>query len=139
MAVKRRVIVIDDAPDNVSWTVLPPSLMPKSETPHSGKFETDIPARQEDYEQSDQSEDLAKPTSSDKVGRTFADLLFSFMYRREFVPTMLFVFAFFITVSKLQKLYDLLWPVLIGVILNLVWCFFGIIRKRTGKYAPPSA
>jgi len=139
MAVKRLTIELDDYPDTDRHTSPPSTLLPKEETLPVSPSKTDIPARQPDYQQAEPGVMSKSDITKEIVGRTPADLVYSFMNRPEFMATALVFLAFLISVAKLQAVLDLWIPLSIAAALNLVW--FGSLgirkllrlRTKTGR------
>jgi hypothetical protein len=126
MAVKRVTIELDDIPDSMSRTSRPASLMLKEDIVPEPQGNTDIPSRQADYQQDTRAFDSLSDFQYRKetIGRTPADLVFTFINRPEFMAVTLVFLAFLISVKRLQSMSDLWIPAVIGCVLNLIW--FGI-------------
>jgi len=135
MAVRRLTIELDDVPDTDRRTSSPPTLLQKEEAlpvRHSG---TDIPTRQEDYQDTDVGRTPEAVVTKEVVGRTLADLVYAFMNRPEFMATVFVFLGFLVSVAKLEKPADLWIPCSIALALNVVWfgcrCIRRLIRLRT--------
>jgi len=130
MAVKRVTIELDDVPDNMSRTSGPASLMVKDDIVPTPQGITDTPARQTDYEQDTRGVDtvLGLQSKRETIGRTPADLVFTFINRPEFMAVILVFLAFLISVKHVHGTSDLWLPAVISCVLNLVW--FGIQGVR---------
>lgn len=139
MAVKRLTIELDDYPDMGRPTSPPSTLLSKEATLPASRSETDIPARQSDYQQAEPGGMSHTGLTKEIVGRTPADLVYTFINRPEFMATALLFLAFLISVAKLQAVVDLWIPLSIGAALNVVW--FGSLgigkllrlRTKTGR------
>lgn len=130
MAVKRVTIELDDVPDKMSRTTSPASLMLKDDVVPEPQGNTDIPARQTDYQQDTAAIETLSGLKNRKetIGRTPADLVVIFINRPEVMAVILVFLAFLISVKRLQSMSDLWIPAMIGIVLNLVW--FGIRGVR---------
>lgn len=127
MAVKRLTIELDDITDASNPTSSPSTLM-LWQTLSVRKEQTDLPAKQSDYQESDVSPSPESAKASEIVGRTPADLVYAFMNRPEFMVTLFVFLAFLVSVPRLQKVSDLWITSAIALALNVVW--FGIMGVR---------
>jgi hypothetical protein len=140
MAVKRVVVEIDDSPDAEQSTSLPAGLGAEAGPASAELHATDLPERQPDYDGALEGRAPGRPTTSETVGRTLADLVHAFICRPQFPAIALFIVAVIIFSPQTHKLNDLLLPAVVGFAFNVLW--FGIagcarLRRRLHQNHPP--
>ena len=126
---KVTTIEIDDSIDLDSSTRVPQSLAGGELKQIDAGTPADFPQSKE-IEESEKPQDI-KPSTI--IGRTFPDLVIEFKNDSRFMSTILMFLSFIIFVNKIDSIESLKYPIIMGIILNLVWFFpklIRIIKKR---------
>ena len=120
MAIRRLTIELDDSDEKVRSTDIPESLkIPKKENA-TVEQATTIP----DPDDTD-ANDLSKtPPQVITTGRTFSDLVAEFINDPRAMATILMIIPFLIFVAKINSIEYLKYPIVTGILFNLVW--FGV-------------
>ncbi len=121
MAIKRLTIELDDSAENIGPTGVPPSLIGGKSRALKEMVSTDVTEYDTSIE-ANSPQDVSTPLVT--TGRTFADLIIEFMNNPRAMATMLIFVPFIIFVAKIDSVQSLKYPVLTGIVLNMVW--FGV-------------
>ena len=129
MAIKRLPIELDDSDEKVRRTDIPESLkIPRKENTTMEQATT-IP----DPDDTDANEHFKTPPQAITTGRTFSDLVTEFINDSRAMVTILMIIPFLIFVAKINSIEYLKFPIVTGIIFNLVW--FGVpILIKTVNY-----
>ena len=121
MAIKRLTIELDDSAENIGPTAIPPSLTDSKSHLLKEIESTDVTEYDSNIET---NTPLDAQTQHITIGRTFPDLIVEFMKNPSAMATILIFVPFIIFVAKIDCIESLKYPLLTGLILNLVW--FGL-------------
>ena len=120
MAIKRLTIVLDDSDEKIRRTDIPESLkIPRKENA-SIEQATTIP----NSDDTDANEYFKIPPQTITTGRTFSDLVTEFINNTRAMATILMIIPFLIFVTNIKSIEYLKFPIITGIIFNLVW--FGV-------------
>jgi hypothetical protein len=128
MAIKRIIYEMDSSPDIQKVTIAPSSLVERSDQSLIKKsFPTDIPTA-EKYDEIPQTNE--SEISTRHIGRTFADLISASINNPRIMITLLIFAPFPFYASHISKIYDILYPILYGSFLAIVWFVIGIFYRK---------
>jgi len=128
MSIKRLTIELNDVADKSHPTTSPCTLISQQTFPiNSGG--TELPSEQAEYQENDVNPRLENGVQSRVVGRTLADLVFTFMNQPEFMATLFFFLSAIITISRIQKFSDIWVTIIIAIGLNIFWFGIKVLRK----------
>lgn len=127
MAFKRVTIELDDAPDRGDQTSVPGSQGGTREQGFKVRH-TGVPTESDAAETTSPNAGQAPPRAP---GRTFSDLVAEFKNNPQVMATILIFAPFFVFAGSVKSIYDLLYPTITGVLLNIVW--FGSAWFRRGR------
>jgi hypothetical protein len=125
VAIKRFTIELDDAPDQGGQTSIPTTREDAREHKFKARQLTGVPAASDLEETSSPNSGKAVPRAP---GRTFSDLVAEFMNNPQVMATILMFVPFIVFAGTVKAIYDLLYPTITGILLNVVW--FGIAWLR---------
>ena len=130
MAIRRLTIELDDSPDRAGQTKIPEGARAAESKEFKASRVTGLPTEKEMEETESPAFAAASPRAA---GRTISDLVVEFVNEPRAMATLLIFLPvpFFVTI--IRSLTDLIYPIVIGVLLNAVW--FGItwITNRSKK------
>lgn len=118
MAIKRLTIEMDDSPDTARLTGVPEGLRVTQPTELKERELTGIPTGKESDETVSPVSGKAAPRAP---GRTVPDLVAEFVNDARAMVTILMFVPFVVFVVKIQSINDFVYPVVMGVLLNVVW------------------
>ena len=122
---------MDDNPEIHKVTEAPASLVDRIDTAEIKKSSnTQIPT-EEKYDEISQTDETGKAPL--RTGRTIADFLSIYLNDTRVMATFLMFVPFPFYASHVSKLNDLLYPIIYGIILDLVWFTLGHFSKKRHK------
>lgn len=128
MAFKRVTIELDDTPDRGGQTSVPTNQEGAREQGFKVRQLTGVPTESDAVETTSPNAGQAAPRAP---GRTFSDLVAEFMNNPQVMATILMFAPFIVFAGSVKAIYDLLYPTITGVLLNVVW--FGIAWFRRNR------
>ncbi|RJQ46794.1 MAG: hypothetical protein C4528_06320 [Gammaproteobacteria bacterium] len=121
MAIKRLTIELDDSPDRAGQTKVPEGARVAETKDFKAREMTGLPTEKESEETQSPETARANPRAP---GRTSSDLFAEFVNQPRAMATLLIFAPVPFFAMKIQSFGDLIYPVAVGILLNVVW--FGI-------------
>lgn len=124
MAMRRLTIQIDDMVDQQKLTADPSILAQNKKTENIKESPTEVTFYEQKEENLSNAPDIIL---ANHQGKTFPDLIAGFINDPRAMGTVLFFLPFPFFVSKIDSIKSLKYPIVIGILLNLVWFMFPLI------------
>lgn len=131
MAIKRVTFELDDSPNHANGTTIPEGVRTSPTQDFKGRELTVSPS---DIRQSETDSPGTASAPLRAPGRTISDLIAEFKDDARAMATILMFVPFVVFVAKIHAFGDLLYPFVIGVLLNVIW--FGVsflARKKNSQ------
>lgn len=124
MAMRRLIIQIDDIVDQQKPTADPLTLAQNKKIENIKESPTEVTSYEQKEENLSNSPDIIL---ANHQGKTYPDLIASFINKPQAIGTVLFFLPFPFFVSKIDSIQSLRYPFIVGILLNLVWFVFPLI------------
>ena len=124
MAIKRLTIELDDAPDTRQSTTVPEPLQASTPVELKSKDLTNLPSE----EKGETTSLIVGKVAPRRIGRTVSDLFAEFKDDGRVMAILLMFAPFAVFLRNVEKFADLLYPFIVGVLLNVMWFGIDFIR-----------